>query len=226
MTHPLDNAIRSALTGPHAPFAERQGNVLRYPPDMSPFTALPPDPDSRDWTDLATLTPRATVKGAVEPPSTWHVDVTMGLLQYVDDGIPAAPDDETICLGPADVPDMLELTALTEPGPFLPRTIEMGTYLGIRRAGRLVAMAGERLRVPGWTEISAVCTHPDARGNGLGTRLLLAVAHGIRERGEVPFLHVLASNTGAVRLYEKLGFRLRLSTEIHFLSHNGSAALL
>ncbi|PPK60595.1 FR47-like protein [Actinokineospora auranticolor] len=90
-----------------------------------------------------------------------------------------------------------------------PRTIELGTYLGIRRAGVLVAMAGERLRPPGWTEISAVCTDPAARGQGLATRLVLAVAAGIRARGETPFLHTGARNTNAIRLYEALGFRLR-----------------
>jgi predicted GNAT family acetyltransferase len=94
----------------------------------------------------------------------------------------------------------------------------MGAYLGVRRDGRLVAMAGERMRVPGWTEISAVCTDPAWRGQGLGTRLLLAVAAGIRARDEVPFLHVLASNVDAIRLYEHLGFRLRLRTTIFVLT--------
>ncbi|SES33708.1 FR47-like protein [Lentzea xinjiangensis] len=216
--HPLDSPIRSALTGPHAHLAERRGDTLRYPPDMSPFTALPDDPRDSDWADLAALTRLATVTGDLRPPVGWQVAARLGLLQFVDDGIAAAPDEEAVVLTAADVPDMLALTALTEPGPFLPRTIEMGTYLGIRRGGRLVAMAGERLRVPGHTEVSAVCTHPDARGEGLGTRLLLAVAHGIRERGETTFLHVLASNTGAVRLYEKLGFRLRLSTDLQVLT--------
>ncbi|MFL6115759.1 MAG: GNAT family N-acetyltransferase, partial [Catenulispora sp.] len=96
-----------------------------------------------------------------------------------------------------------------KPGPFLPRTIELGSYLGIRHDGRLVALAGERLRPPGWTEISAVCTHADFRGRGLATRLIRAVAHGIRERGETPFLHTGAENVNAIRLYEALGFRLR-----------------
>ena len=124
----------------------------------------------------------------------------------------AAPDEEAVRLGPADVPEMLALVERTQPGPFLPRTVEMGTYLGIRRDGALVAMAGERLRPPGWTEISAVCTDPAFRGAGLATRLVLAVAHGIRERGETPFLHTAAANTTATRLYESLGFRLRRTT--------------
>ncbi|MFY9931472.1 MAG: GNAT family N-acetyltransferase, partial [Streptosporangiaceae bacterium] len=112
-------------------------------------------------------------------------------------------------LGLADVPEMLALTGRTKPGPFLSRTVEMGTYLGIRRGGVLVAMAGERLHPPGWTEISAVCTDPAWRGHGLASRLVLAVAAGIRARGEIPFLHALASNVTAIRLYEELGFRLR-----------------
>lgn len=107
---------------------------------------------------------------------------------------------------------MLDLVARTRPGPFLPRTIELGTYLGIRREGALVAMAGERLHPPGWSEISAVCTDESVRGQGLATRLLLAVSHEIRERGETPFLHAAADNIHAVRLYESLGFRLRRRT--------------
>ncbi|WP_394619364.1 GNAT family N-acetyltransferase [Lentzea sp. JNUCC 0626] len=222
--NPLDNATHSALTGPHARFAESKGSAVRYPPDMSPFAGLPSTPTPADWADLAALAPHAVLTGH-EPPSDWQVDTRLPLLQFVDDGIAAAPEPEAVVLGAADVPEMLALVELTKPGPFLPRTIEMGTYLGIRREGRLVAMAGERLHVPGYAEVSAVCTHPDARGQSLGTRLLLAVAHGIRERGETTFLHVLASNTGAIRLYEKLGFRQRLSTEFLILTHTGQPVL-
>ncbi|MGW2553922.1 GNAT family N-acetyltransferase [Streptomyces sp. NPDC001635] len=215
-SHPLDNSIHSALSGPHAHFAQRRGNALRYPVDMSPFTALPDRPDEADWTDLAALTgpgTRVVLSGpAVQPPDGWEVRALVPLLQFVDDGIAAAPDEEAVRLRRTDVPEMLALARRTEPGPFLPRTIEMGTYLGIRHGGRLVAMAGERLHVPGWTEISGVCTDAGWRGRGLGTRLLLAVAAGIRERSETPFLHVLSSNENAVRLYESLGFRLRLRT--------------
>ena len=104
---------------------------------------------------------------------------------------------------------MLDLVQRTRPGPFRPRTIAMGTYLGIRRGGRLVAMAGERLHPTGWTEISAVCTDDEHRGQGLATRLVLAVAAGIRDRGDTPFLHAAATNVDAIRLYAALGFRLR-----------------
>ena len=130
-------------------------------------------------------------------------------VQLVGAALRAEPCPGAVRLGPGDVPEILDLIARTEPGPFLPRTVELGTYLGIRQDGRLVAMAGERLRPPGWTEISAVCTAPEQRGQGLATRLVRAVAAVIRERGDTPFLHAAASNTVAVRLYESLGFTLR-----------------
>jgi len=112
-------------------------------------------------------------------------------------------------LGAADVPDMLTLAARTRPGPLWPRTYELGTYLGIRERGVLVAMAGERLRAPGWTEISAVCTAPEARGGGHASTLVRALMAGIRARGERPFLHVASGNASAAALYRRLGFVAR-----------------
>jgi predicted GNAT family acetyltransferase len=107
------------------------------------------------------------------------------------------------------VPEILDLVARTRPGPFWPRTHELGTYLGIRDNGRLVAMAGERLRPPGWTEISAVCTAAEARGRGCAARLVGALVERILARGDHPFLHVAESNTGAIALYERIGFETR-----------------
>ncbi|GGV63382.1 GNAT family N-acetyltransferase [Streptomyces thermoviolaceus] len=214
--HVLDHPALASLTGPHAPFAERHGRILRYPVDVSPWLAMPEEPDAADWATLARLAaPGATVPllgfhGSV--PEDWEITSAVDGVQLVDDGLDAAPDPEAVRLGPADVPEMLDLVARTRPGPFLPRTVEMGTYLGIRRRGALVAMAGERLHPPGWTEISAVCTDPAYRGQGLAGRLIRAVAHGIRQRGETPFLHAGAQNTTAIRLYESLGFRLRRRT--------------
>ncbi|NYJ07266.1 GNAT family N-acetyltransferase [Petropleomorpha daqingensis] len=212
--HPLDHPVRAALAGPHARFAERRGNVLRYPVDVSPFLALPDEPSAQDWADLAELAgPGVVVPLAVvgpEAPAGWETVFFMPGVQMVDDGLPAAPEEQAVRLTTADVPEMLDLVERTRPGPFLPRTVEMGSYLGLRDAdGALVAMAGERLHPPGFTEISAVCTDPAHRGRGLASRLVLAVAHGIRQRGETPFLHAAASNTNAIRLYEQLGFRLR-----------------
>ncbi|MBX6385279.1 MAG: GNAT family N-acetyltransferase [Microbispora sp.] len=214
--HPLDNPAWASLTGPHAHFAERYGSALRYPGDVAPFFALPDEPEPADWHDLAVLAgPGVAVSvtgGTVAPPYGWEVVAHGAGVQLVGDDVVPAPDDEAVRLGPADVPEMLDLVARTQPGPFRPRTVELGTYLGIRRGGALVAMAGERLHPPGWTEISAVCTDPAFRRQGLASRLVPAVAAGIRARGEIPFLHAAASNTPAIRVYEALGFRLRRRT--------------
>lgn len=216
VAHVLDNPALASLTGPHAHFAERRGRVLRYPLDVSPWLAMPDVPDADDWADLAALAGPGTevpLSGyAGEVPDGWEVTFRSEGVQLVDDGVAAAPDPEAVPLGPRDVPEMLDLVRRTRPGPFLARTVELGTYLGIRREGVLVAMAGERLRPPGWTEISAVCTDPGHRGEGLAARLIRAVAHGVRERGETPFLHASARNTNALRLYESLGFRQRRRT--------------
>jgi GNAT superfamily N-acetyltransferase len=214
--HPLDNPVRASLTGPHARFAERRGAVLRYPADVCPFMALPDEPSAADWADAAALAgpggllPLAGV--GTPPPAGWAVEFRGEGVQMTGDSVTGAADPEAVALGPADVPEMLDLARRTKPGPFLARTVEMGTYLGIRHDGALVAMAGERLHPAGWTEISAVCTDAEWRGRGLASRLVLAAAAGIRARGETPFLHAVATNVNAIRLYEELGFRLRKTT--------------
>ncbi len=216
--HVLDDPVGASLRGPHAHLAQRHGRARRYPPDVAPFHALPDEPDADAWADLARLAgPDALVLlvgVAVPPPDGWEVVREIAGVQLVDDGPVTAPDPEAVRLGPADVPEMLALVERTRPGPFLPRTVELGTYLGLRRDGELVAMAGERLHPPGWTEISAVCTDPGYRGQGLAGRLVRAVAVGIRARGDVPFLHAAADNHAGIRLYERLGFTHR--RDIHF----------
>jgi predicted GNAT family acetyltransferase len=118
-------------------------------------------------------------------------------------------------LGPDDVGEVLALVELTRPGPFAERTMEMGRYWGhLDEHDRLLALAGERLHLDGYTEISAVCTHPDARGRGLASALTRQVALGILERGETPFLHVAVTNDAARLVYERLGFRLRRDLEV------------
>jgi ribosomal protein S18 acetylase RimI-like enzyme len=211
--HPLDNPARAALLGPQAHLAERCGAVVRYAADISPFVGLPDEPGPDDWSDLAKLTGAggiaATAGVPVVPPDGWQLLMNVDAVQLTGERVAAAPDAEAMPLGPADVPEMLDLVARTRPGPFLPRTIVLGGYVGIRRDGALVAMAGERLRPPGWAEISAVCTDPAFRGKGLATRLTLAVAAAITARGEQPFLHAASDNVTALKLYESLGFRLR-----------------
>ena len=221
-SHLLDNPTWASLDGPHASIAERKGQVLRYPPDFCPFYAMPAEPTAQDWADAAALAgPGGLVTLAatrVPFPDHWELTwrggegVQMVAGETVGRDHAELADDDIVRLGPADVPEVLDLVGRTRPGPFRSRTIELGTYLGIRRAGALVAMAGERLHPSGFTEISAICTDEEWRGHGFGSRLTLAVAAGIRARGEVPFLHAVATNVGAIRLYEKLGFEHRRTT--------------
>ncbi|WP_280863725.1 MULTISPECIES: GNAT family N-acetyltransferase [unclassified Streptomyces] len=227
-TSVLDNAVWAALDGPHAHLAERVGRAARYPADVYAFAALADPGDPAAWADLLTLVGPGTtvrIKPVETVPDGWevvgggggtsHALKAMGEgVQLVDTALRAEPAPEAVRLGPDDVPEILDLVARTKPGPFLKRTIALGTYLGIRDQGRLIALAGERIRPPGWTEISAVCTDPAYRGRGLATRLVRAVAAGIRERGDIPFLHAAADNADAIRLYESIGFTLRRRSPI------------
>ncbi|MEV4347259.1 GNAT family N-acetyltransferase [Actinoplanes sp. NPDC049596] len=212
----LDNAAWESLNGPHSGFAERYGRAARYQPDVAPFHALEDPSDPAAWKDLLELTgPGAEVAVAGPVPSAhpgWRLIDQVDGVQFVDEALADAPAPEAVPLGAADVPEILDLIERTRPGPFRTRTIELGGYLGVRDNGALIAMAGQRLHPPGWTEISAVCTDAAYRGRGLATRLVRAVAHGIRERGETPFLHTSAANATAIRLYESIGFRLRRRT--------------
>ncbi len=209
----LDNPVHAALCGPHSGFAQACGRARRYPDDVAPFLALPSPPSAQDWRDAAELVPPGALVavryGGAELPDGWQAVDTFDLVQMIGKRVTGAECAEAVPLGAADVPEILELVAQTEPGPFLKRTVELGDYLGIRRDGALVAMAGERFRLDGWTEISAVCTSPDHRGQGLASRLMGALIAGIQRRSERVFLHVLDTNTAAIGLYEELGFRVR-----------------
>jgi ribosomal protein S18 acetylase RimI-like enzyme len=208
----LDHPVWASLTGAHARIAETHGRAARFPSDTSPFAAVSPDGDESVWEDLARLVGPgamvALVRASLPHPPEWELELIDGV-QMVDVSVRTEehPDVEPLTLD--DVPEMLELVERTRPGPFLPGTARLGSYLGIRRGGKLIAMAGQRMRPSGWTEISAVCTDAQHRNQGLGAILVRAVAAEIRSRGETPFLHVAASNTNAIRLYEALGFVIR-----------------
>jgi len=231
--HPLDNVIWQALTTRDAQFAESFDEARRFVREVGPLGAFR-EYGVRGFASLAGLVgPGGTIGLFLDDPyearDGWTFVAGAPLLQMVaDDGVaprgypdtgpefpspelrsPELRSPELIELGTHDSPEMIELTALTKPGPFGSRTHELGTYLGIRREGKLVAMAGERLKVPGHTEVSAVCTHPEYTGKGYAQILMTEVMGRIRERGEIPFLHVRQDNERAVEIYKRLGFRER-----------------
>jgi predicted GNAT family acetyltransferase len=218
----LDNPIWFALSTQHESLALSQGSARRYPKAVSPFAALlKPTPDA--FTDLQALVqPGERVAlftaSPLDVPTSWQVDVARWIEQMTCETSPAEQPIQSLPLSPADVPEMLALTAATEPGPFLPGTIELGRYFGIRSDdGRLAAMAGERLRLSGFTEISAVCTHPDFRGRGYAKALVTMLAAKIMTEGKMPFLHVNPDN-GAKVVYEKIGFQMRTRIRLTVIS--------
>lgn len=148
---------------------------------------------------------------AITAPPGVHVSRTATLAQMVALSItPAAsPPPAWVPLDESDAADMLDLALLTKPGPFRSRTNRLGRFIGVRAEGRLVAMAGERMRLPGFTEVSGVCTHPDWRGRGLAGALMRVVAQAMLDRGETPFLHAYAAHDKTIALYRSLGFEVR-----------------
>jgi GNAT superfamily N-acetyltransferase len=213
----LDNAVWHAIDGHHHALANRVGSAGRFHRDVAPFGAIRDD-SPEAWNDLAELIGpghRALLFApALGVPDGWVAEHHIPAHQLVAGDITERRTGfDLVDLGPQDVPEMLELVAETRPGPFSKRTIELGRYLGHRIDGRLVAMGGERLRCPGFTEVSAVCTAPDQRGRGLGAALTLAVTDHIRARGDEAFLHVASDNTTALNLYLALGFTVRRELE-------------
>jgi GNAT superfamily N-acetyltransferase len=222
----LDNAVWHALRGPQSRFALGSARARRFDPEVVPFAALPDAEMADDWEALRHLVgaggTAVLFRARIEPPAGWKPLMRLACRQMLLDGPPLAPAARPAAhgapslepLAAADAAAMLDLAGRTRPGPFERRTHELGRYLGVREGGRLVAMAGERLRVPGATEISAVCTDPEARGRGLAAALVGELATSIRARGETPFLHVLTDNTPAIRVYEALGFTTRATGDV------------
>jgi ribosomal protein S18 acetylase RimI-like enzyme len=220
--HPLDNPVYSALQTGHASFAIAHGAACRYPAAVSPFAGLrAPTPEAfADLWELVVPGERVALLSTapLELPGDWRLVGSRWIDQMVlvtPHAVVAGP--ELVVLGEADVPAMLALTAATQPGPFTERTVELGLYLGVRDGDRLVAMAGERMRPEGATEISAVCTDPEYLGRGYAKTLMTTLADRILAAGRRPMLHVKTEN-GAKDLYERLGYRVRRAVRLTVLS--------
>jgi predicted GNAT family acetyltransferase len=220
---PLDNSIWNALSSGHSTMAVRHGLAARYASDASPLAGLD-SPSAAAFEDLRHLAlsddaVALMLEGPVAPPSGWTVHVSTPLDQMICPEPAQQRVAGPLLLTAEDAGEMLALAQATEPGPFRPGTHRMGRYLGIRAEdGRLVAMAGERQRLDGFTEVSAVCTLPEFRGRGYGQTLVAAVTALIAEEGRIPFLHVRPENAAARRLYERLGYVIRRQVHLLVLS--------
>jgi len=227
--HPLDNPVWTALTTAQAHLAQASALARSFPPDIGPLAGF--DAPTREaYESLGELFPTDGVAalaldGAQDAPPKlppmWSLVELAPMLQmiYTDCKLPQ-PSREFIELTAADAAEMLALATLTKPGPFGIRTRELGDYIGIRREGKLVAMAGERMRAPGFTEVSAVCTHPDHLGRGYATGLMVEIMQRILTRGETPFLHVRSQNSHAIDLYRRLGYVDRHLFQLTILRKN------
>lgn len=210
MAHALDNPIWSALTTRHAGLASGGAAAKRYAPEVAPFVAVPDSGRGAAEALDALVAVGETVDLCGVAPAfdaRWHLEEHSSVLQMIrtrpletDAATPVTP------LTDADVPQMLRLTALVFPGYFRPRTIAMGSYIGIWQHGELAAMAGERMAIDGFTEVSAVCTHPAHTGRGYASQLVALVTNAILARGEQAFLHVSLTNERAIGVYQRSGF--------------------
>jgi ribosomal protein S18 acetylase RimI-like enzyme len=211
----LDNPAWYALTGPQGDLAIGHGLARHYPRDIAPFSALA-EPTATAYADLGADLPHGLEARLFRPqaepaPEGWETVSARPIVQMMAGKIAASPATsatEFVVLGPDDAADMLALAGAAGPGPFGPRTSSLGIYLGVRRAGQLIAMGGERFRLPGFVELSGICVHPSARGTGLGAAITANLTRMVLERGDTPFLHVFPDNP-AIALYARLGFRER-----------------
>ncbi|AMH43316.1 MULTISPECIES: GNAT family N-acetyltransferase [Burkholderiaceae] len=208
----MGNVIWAALSGAHASLAQSNENGLRYKPEFAPFGAAQ-DYSESSVAQIARMLhadERLTLFTQHKPtiPAGYEIVREATVIQMIGAREFAASSDKAIVeLGKEDVPSMMRLVEKTDPGPFKERTPEMGRFIGVRERGQLVAMSGERMVAGKYVEVSAVCTHPDWRGQGLAGKLMEHLAAGIQHRGGVPFLHVFSTNTSAIRLYKQLGYR-------------------
>lgn len=217
--HILDRPILAALTSSHAHLARGVGGAWRYDPLISPFAAVEND-EAETLQSLADLVASGEtvvmVRSApIVVPTELEVVSEARVVQMVATAeLVVDADARLVPLSEANDEEALALATLTKPGPFARNTMRMGKFWGVFEEGRLVAMAGERLRQPGWAEMSAVCVHPDQRGKGLARVLSKRVTADMEARGEKPYLHCYETNQGAIALYESLGYRVRTGLNV------------
>jgi GNAT superfamily N-acetyltransferase len=221
----LDNIFWHALSGPQAKFAAGNHAARRYAPGFSPIVAFADQlrPDLSALTAFCEAGEHFYTEGWNDvAPAGWRINVETTMLKMIwqADIPPADEASEAQSLNAKHAPQALELAELTHPGPFGPRTIELGEYFGIFEGQRLIAMAGERSHAGMLREISGVCTHPDFQGRGVAKRLMLKLIRREMLRNETPFLHVMHDNTGARRLYERMGFRNYKETVVRVISRD------
>jgi predicted GNAT family acetyltransferase len=216
----LDNPIWHSLRTHLAPFSENGELARRFQPGIGPLAGLrEQSPDA--YAELGELL-RPGEYGVLFledepcPPKDWRLLMHSSGDQMICRNAVTAPISglEVELLGTDDVPEMLALTQLTDPGPFRERTIELGAFFGIREKGKLASMAGQRLALPGFVEVSGVCTHPEFRGRGYAQALVAYVTAAIQQKGETPILHVYSRNESAIRVYERLGYTRRRSFHV------------
>jgi ribosomal protein S18 acetylase RimI-like enzyme len=214
MDQPLDNPVWAALTSAHARFARRAGQIARYPAQVAPFVAAGSVDAENAGADLADIVDAGETMLFVGPaPSLrrgWQVDPVVHIAQMVCSRQLTPVDGPPLVeLRDEHAVDVLDLTARVYPHYFRPRTTDLGRYFGIYDGTKLAAMAGERMRFDGHTELSAICTDPAYLGRGYAQRLVAMLSNDIFDSGRVPFLHVSHENERAKRLYEHMGFRFR-----------------
>jgi len=224
VSHPLDRPIWSALTSARqASLAVGANGALRFAPGYGVFAASI-DQSLESLAAMAVLERPEGVICTVEaepipvPPGLSVVkEATLAQMVLVELTPAKARDIAIEPLTEADAPAMLALATLTEPGPFFDKTHRLGDFFGVKQDGRLLAMAGERMKPDGFTEVSGVCAHPDARGRGYAGALMRTVIEQILARGETAFLHSYADNAGAIALYRALGFEVRSEMAMRML---------
>ncbi|MBA1142859.1 GNAT family N-acetyltransferase [Mesorhizobium neociceri] len=226
MSHVLDRPVWSALATRQQAFAQGDKLARRYPSSIVPFAASGAD-DAESLQALARLVAAGESVFMLQadpialPPELTATATAFGVQMVAETPLPAVSDERVQQLTLDDAAEMLALASLTKPGPFTLKALSLGEFWGVKIGGRLAAMAGERMKQPGYSELSGVCSHPDFRGGGLGRLLSVFVSNRIMARGEVPYLHAYANNANAIGLYESIGFKLRSEMNVAVVQRAG-----